>query len=175
VARVGVALTAESETPRDDAPLAAHSEPGIMNRDMTSMPEDGDTLFEDLRLNDWSIFRSAHPHALLIGSEASAQAMIARLLRYLRAPLVHWRPGSGTEPPHTAGTLVIWDVRALDRMQQAQLLAWMDRHIDDGQVISIAPAPVFPLALREEFLDALYYRLNIVCLGVDGRFDGSVS
>jgi hypothetical protein len=146
-----------------------------MNSNMISMPEDGDFLCEDLRSNDWSIFRSAHPHALLIGSEASARAVIARLQRYLRAPLLHWQPQARTEPPPMAGTLVIWDVRALDRMQQAQLLAWMDSHIEDGQVISIASAPVFPLALPEQFLDTLYYRLNILCLGVDGQANRSVS
>jgi hypothetical protein len=146
-----------------------------MNSNMTSMPEDDDFLFEDLRSNDWAVFRSAHPHALLIGSEASARAVIARLHQYLRAPLLHWRPRTRTAPPPTAGTLVIWDVRALDRMQQAQLLAWMDSHIEDGQVISIAPAPVFTLALREEFLDTLYYRLNVLCLRLDGQLDRSVS
>ena len=141
---------------------------------MATMTEDCNELFEELQSNDWSVFRRAHPHALLIGSESGAEAVIVRLRQYLRAPLVHWHPRSRAEPPSAAGTLVIWDVDALDRLQQAQLLAWMDSHID-GQVISIAPAPVFPLAMREEFLEALYYRLNVLCLGVDGQLDLSVS
>jgi hypothetical protein len=141
---------------------------------VTTMAEDCNGPFEGLQSNDWSVFRRAHPHALLIGTEAGAEAVIGRLRQYLRAPLVHWRPRTRTEPPSAAGTLVIWDVDALDRLQQAQLLAWMDSHLD-GQVISIAPAPVFPLALREEFLQTLYYRLNILCLGVDGQLDRRAS
>jgi DNA-binding NtrC family response regulator len=62
------------------------------------------------------------------------------------------------------GTLVVWDVDTLDRMQQEQLLAWMQSHASDLQVISLGERPVFPLVLREEFSDRLYYRLNMVCL-----------
>ncbi len=62
------------------------------------------------------------------------------------------------------GTLVIWDVDRLNRMQQDWLLRWMDRRFADVQIVSVAEHPVFPLVLREEFLATLYYRLNVVCL-----------
>ena len=128
-------------------------------------------LLEDFRLNAWSVFREARPHALLIGSKASAQAVIARLLRYLRAPLVHWRPCAVVEPPPTANTLVIWDVGTLDRMQQALLFRWIDARAADAQVISAAESPVFPLVVRGEFAEPLYYRLNTVCLTLSNEVD----
>jgi hypothetical protein len=116
-------------------------------------------------LDEWSIFQGAHPHVLLVGPGASAKAAIVRLLPYLRAPVVHWHPGAVAEPTQPAkGALVIWDVDTLDRIQQRLLLAWMDSHAADVQVISVGERPVFPLVLREKFLDTLYYRLNMVCL-----------
>ena len=117
-------------------------------------------------IDEWSPFRGAHPSALLIGSKAGAlNAAISQLLPLLRAPVVHWHPQVVKEPPRqTAGTLLIWDVDTLDRMQQAQLFTWMDGHASNVQVISVAERPVFPLVLREEFFDTLYYRLNIVYL-----------
>ena len=118
--------------------------------------------------NEWSPFRGAHPNALLIGSKASAlNAAISHLLPLLRAPVVHWHPRAVKEPPRqTAGTLLIWDVDTLDRMQQEQLCMWMESPASNVQMISVAERPVFPLVLREEFLDTLYYRLNIAHLQV---------
>jgi hypothetical protein len=118
------------------------------------------------------VFEGAHPHALLIGSEASANAAITRLLPYLRAPLVQWYPRAVKKPRQQAtGTLVIWDVDTLDRMQQEQLLTWMDSHEANVQVISTVKRPVFPLLLCEKYLDTLYYRLNIVCLALEDSLD----
>jgi hypothetical protein len=62
------------------------------------------------------------------------------------------------------GTLVVWDVDTLNRTQQELLLAWMDSHAVDLQVISVGEDPVFPLVLRKELIATLYYRLNMVCL-----------
>jgi hypothetical protein len=116
-------------------------------------------------MDDLALFRRAHPHALLIGSAASVDAALGRLLPHLRAPLSHWRPQLAVEPPQeTTGTLVIWDVDALDRTRQEQLLAWMENRAQEMQVISIAKGPLFPLVSSDDFLDTLYYRLNTVCL-----------
>jgi hypothetical protein len=114
--------------------------------------------------SEWWIFQGRHPHALLIGSAAQATAAVARLGPDLRAPLVHWDPATVVELPQATGTLLIWGVDALDQTQQVRLLTWMDRHIADVQVVSIASHPVFPLVLAGKFLDKLYYRLNTVCV-----------
>ena len=125
-----------------------------------------DTLMPPL--DEWSVFQATKPNALLIGPAADVKAAISGLLPYLRAPVVvHCHPRAMAEctwPP--TGALVGWDVDTLDRTQQEQLLAWMDSHAADLQVISVGEAPVFPLVLRKEFIDTLYYRLNMVCLNV---------
>jgi hypothetical protein len=124
-----------------------------------------DTLMP--RLDEWSVFQAAQPNALLIGPAANAKAAIFRLLPFLRAPVVHWHPRAMAEftwPP--TGALVVWDVDTLDRTQQERLIAWMDTHAAGLQVISVGKGPVFPLVLRQEFIETLYYRLNMVCLSV---------
>jgi len=114
--------------------------------------------------NERSIFR-AGPHVLLMGSDARVTAAIAGLRPHLPSPVVHWHPVAVMEPPPASGTLVIWELDALDGLQQELLLLWMERHAD-VVVISVARSPVFPLVLAGKFLDALYYRLNMLCLAV---------
>jgi len=116
-------------------------------------------------MDEWSVFKTAHPHALIIGSQSDAQARLVDHLDCLRAPIAHWRPRLTVEPPSATGTLLIWDIDALNRIQQEQLLSWMDGH-PDVQVVSIADRPLFRLVLSGTFLDRLYYRLNVLCLSL---------
>jgi hypothetical protein len=116
-------------------------------------------------MDEWSVFKTAHPHALIIGSQADAQARLVDHFECLRANIVHWRPRLTVEPPPATGTLLIWDIDALDRTRQEQFLSWMDSH-PDVQVVSIAERPLFPLVLSGTFLDRLYYRLNVLCLSL---------
>lgn len=115
-------------------------------------------------LDSGLIFRAPRPHALVIATNARVEVLLARLYPRLRAPVTHWWPMAGSNPPQpTTGTLVIWGVDALDRRQQQRLLEWLEHGSGEVQLISVADRPVFPLVEREAFLDALYYRLNAVC------------
>jgi hypothetical protein len=109
------------------------------------------------------LFQAPRPHALVIGATAHIEAVLARLYHHLPAPVSHWWPTAVAAPPQPAtGTLVVWGVDGLDRTQQQSLLAWLERHPGEVQVISVADRPVFPLVERGEFLDGLYYRLNAI-------------
>lgn len=115
-------------------------------------------------VDEWSLLRTGR-NALLIGSEARVNAAMAGLGPYLRGPLVEWHPRDVVEPPQEAvGTLIVCGVDTLDLLQQQRFLAWLAGHAGDVQVISVAERPVFPLVVRAEFLEALYYRLNVLCL-----------
>ena len=117
-------------------------------------------------MDDLSLFRGAHPHVLLIGSAASVDTALGRLLPHVRAPLSYWRPQAAGEPPQeTTGTLVIWDVDALDRTRQEQLLAWMESRAPEVQVISIlVSARVERRLSRHALLSAEYRVLGSVFL-----------
>ena len=69
------------------------------------------------------------------------------------------------------GTLVIREVDTLDRAQQEQFFAWLDRYAAGVQVISVTDRPLFPLVLADVFLEKLYYRLNVVCLPLSSHSD----
>ena len=68
----------------------------------------------------------------------------------------------------TAGTLLLRNVAALNRIEQERLRDWLAR-TSDTQVVATNTTPVFPLVERGAFLDALYYRLNMTYLEVGGR------
>jgi hypothetical protein len=114
-------------------------------------------------IEEWSML-GVLPHTLLIGTEAAAAAIIAQHAPSLRAPIQHWRGAEGMKPLPSTGTLVIWEIKTLSRLQQHQLFTWMDRYAASVQVISVTESPLFPLVSAGAFLDKLYYRLNLVCL-----------
>jgi hypothetical protein len=116
-------------------------------------------------MDEWSVFDTKHPHTLIIGPEADVKTRIADCLPRLRPPIVQWRTRAAVKQPLATGTLMIWDIAALDRAQQEQLISWMDSH-PEVQVISIAEHSLFPLVISGTFLDSLYYRLNVLCLSV---------
>jgi transcriptional regulator of aromatic amino acid metabolism len=86
------------------------------------------------------------------------------MLPNLRAPVVHWPQDAVREAaPNVIGTLIVREVDALDSRQQRLLLESLEASAR-VQVISIASSPVYPLVQSGKFADALYYRLNVICL-----------
>jgi len=68
-------------------------------------------------------------------------------------------------PTDECGALVIRNVSALDRHEQAALLRWLEG--DRKQVVATSVDPLFPLIARKRFDEALYYRLNVMLLRID--------
>jgi len=122
-------------------------------------------------IDEWSILKTERPNTLLIGSDADTNAVLSQHLPYLRAPIVDWRPRTAGAPTVAAGTLVVRNVETLDRLQQEQLFAWLDRYAAGVQVISVTESPLFSLVLAGAFLEKLYYRLNVVCLPLSSHSD----
>jgi Sigma-54 interaction domain len=116
---------------------------------------------------DWRILHNTAPNALVIGPPMAVDAAIARLLPLLQDPISTWEPDVRREPslPGT-GTLIVRDADALDAGQQRQLLDYLSSPTRRVRVISLASSPVYPLVQRGAFLEALYYRLNILCFHV---------
>jgi hypothetical protein len=73
-------------------------------------------------------------------------------------------PGPLDLPSHTTGTFLLKNASALSRAQQIQLQHWMSRSLGQIQVISVVFDPLYPLVERGEFLEGLFYRLNVVSL-----------
>ena len=122
--------------------------------------------------NESTLLKERHSHVLVVGVEQDLIPALARLRPYLRGPISQWRPAVSTEPPRaTKGALIIWGVDSLDHEQQRHFLTWMDGRGANVQIISVAERPVFPLVRRKAFLEDLYYRLNMVCVALEGDPD----
>ena len=68
-----------------------------------------------------------------------------------------------------AATLIVTDVHLLDTHRQRALSEWLaDAANASTQVLSLAPVPVFPLVREGRFDASLYYRLNTICIRLDG-------
>lgn len=107
----------------------------------------------------------ARPNLLLIGPEELTTAAIAGLTQNCERPLVRWREGKPLkllEPPR--GTLVLRGVSRLTMNEQQHVARWLDFAAGRVQVLSTTADPLFELVESGQFLDVLYYRLNVVRL-----------
>lgn len=65
------------------------------------------------------------------------------------------------------GTLVLRDVDALTRSEQARLYAWLEDPANmSTQVVSVTTSSLFHAVAANSFDEALYYRLNSVSFNV---------
>lgn len=109
-----------------------------------------------------------HPNILLIGPAAFALAAMKSIEPVVPQPIVSWRPHEARGVPSGSfGTLVIHRVDTADPEQQQQLCEWFNVRPQHVQVVSTALAPLYPFVEEGSFLEALYYRLNHVCLIAD--------
>jgi len=117
---------------------------------------------------DWRRFlisERLRPNLLIVCASQDIQTVVTRVLGACRRP-VHAcpLPGELSLSDDMMGTLLLWDVAQLTRGQQMQLHDWITDRPRDAQVISISSAPLLPLVEDGEFLEGLFYRLNVVSL-----------
>jgi Sigma-54 interaction domain len=129
---------------------------------------------------DWQLLQAADVVALLgalprvnlllIGVDREMWRPLEKRLLDLREPLVVWSPGRDLSLPEVTqvGTLILNDVDALSHADQHQLLDWLEPPGRRMRVISTTSAPLFARVEAGAFVDTLYYRLNTICLEVNG-------
>ena len=117
-------------------------------------------------------------NVLLIGSAAETERAIVSITGRSASTLPAWsaaggpqlfpderpRLGEERESPSDPVTVVVHDVQALDPAGQQRLHDWLAEHAGTMRVIATATALLHPMVERRELLEALYYRLNIVCI-----------
>jgi len=133
---------------------------------MSGVNETFVTHREDRRLAELvAMLRRSRPNVLVVGSSADVDRTFELMYPYLRTPIVAWVPRETRDLPSTAfRTIVIRNVEALDSTQQENLVALICRMAADVQIVSTCGQPLFPLVERGEFLNRLYYQLNVVYL-----------
>jgi hypothetical protein len=121
-------------------------------------------------VNDWNRVATAQHSMLIEGYAASIHFILMLIEPYLREPVL-WLGTDGrlALSDENCGAIVLQDVSALARSEQARLHAWLDGRSPPTQVVATTTAPLWPLVDIGRFDAALYYRLNVVRLRVDER------
>jgi hypothetical protein len=113
-----------------------------------------------------------HPNLLIVGSDADAACALPEIRPILRVPVVSWSPRDTARLPAIwFRTLMVRDVDWLTTTQQGMLSTLVTKSVHTIQIVSMARRPVFPLVREGRFLEALYYRLNVVLLELSSGTD----
>ncbi len=114
---------------------------------------------------EWRVFRTMHPNVLMVGPDAAVADALRTLRCTCRQPVVTcWATDPMELPfPASSGTLILRDVETLSLESQRGLLAWLHEAAQlRTQVIATTAQPLWPRLETRAFLDALYYRLNVI-------------
>ena len=82
----------------------------------------------------------------------------------LQKPICWVDAGRLSLPLHSAGTLILQGAHALSASAQERLFEWLGDDARTTRVLTTTPYPLFPLVEGGSFLEALYYRLNMLLL-----------
>jgi hypothetical protein len=128
---------------------------------------------------EWRLAREAHKdlqvvgmpgtNLLLVGAPGAVRIVMEMLWLELREPILTWRPGQTLDlpTPGRASTLVLHDVNELTADEQRCVLDWLDQTGGRIRVVSTSKTSLWPQLKSGTFDDALYYRLNIVCVDIE--------
>lgn len=115
----------------------------------------------------WAVVRQSRPNVLLIGPDAHMDSAITSVAGRAPAFIPDWSAAVAQAPAEMApDTIVVRNVAALDDGEQHRLHQWLEERIGTVRVIATAAAPMYPMVERAEFLESLYYRLNVVCVEI---------
>lgn len=121
---------------------------------------------------------AARSNILLIGSDDEVEQAIVAITGLPAAALPVWRRAvepiaslaerSAPLEQHKSRkewvSVVVRDVQALDATAQERLNAWLGEQAGTLRVIATAAASLYPMVERREFLEPLFYRLNVMCV-----------
>ena len=133
--------------------------------------------FDTISLSEEALLRALtsqqrHPNLLVTCHGVPVDDVVQRLMDFCAPPYhVCSLPGTSALPATRGGTLFVADAGLLTLRQQMELFDWMATG-RDTQVVSITELPLGRLVGNGDFLDGLFYRLNVVSLDARGRKKG---
>ena len=107
-------------------------------------------------------------NVLVVGPDDALKRLLDAVLPSLREPISRLAPGHSALLPAVGecGTLIIENVGALPLHDQQQLFDWLTATVGRTQIVSTTASTLLPLVETGAFIEALYYRLNIICIDV---------
>jgi transcriptional regulator of acetoin/glycerol metabolism len=107
----------------------------------------------------------SRPSLLVMCDDIEPDAAIASLMKWCEQPFhICALPGPLELPALRKGTLFIKDVSRMTLAQQIALNDWIDRGRGDMQIVSASETRLWPLVEAGQFLESLFYRLNLITL-----------
>jgi transcriptional regulator of acetoin/glycerol metabolism len=117
----------------------------------------------DASLLQWLLSQRHRPNVLVECAAPAIGAISRYVMQLSTGPRQLCRfPGVLALPGSKTGTLLLENVEALTAAQQAALHEWMSAGCAGVQIVSLSAAPLAHTVQRGEFLEALFYRLNVV-------------
>jgi hypothetical protein len=105
------------------------------------------------------------PNLMIVARGLPVEAVADQVITLCARPILpSLLPGRLNLPARRNGTIVLQNVTSLSRPQQITLDDWIVGGCGDIQIVSIATMPLWPLVQNGDFLEGLFYRLNIVRL-----------
>ena len=115
---------------------------------------------------EWLSVSTRQHNAIFEGPEHATEGLLLLLQPSLRTPAIWKRAPMPLElPTDECGALVLQNVCALDRHEQAALSRWLDA--SRKQVVATTVDSLFQLVACGLFDEALYYRLNTMLMRID--------
>lgn len=122
-----------------------------------------------IQAGDWNTLVSTRANAVVVGTEEAALRVWTAVWPSLQKP-IHWVEGESLSlPRQSAGTLILQGADALTASAQQQLFEWLEGDARATRVLTTTRCPLFQLVEDGSFLEALYYRLNMVLLVLEAR------
>lgn len=122
--------------------------------------------------SDLDFARAYGANVLLVGAEPTLTELVCSLWSTFDEPIMIRRSGEPLELPvgsEAIGTLIVHGVETLTDAEQRELRDWLVVRNGRTQVVSTASASLLPMVDAGAFNDALYYRLNVVCIDLTSR------
>ncbi|OFV93274.1 MAG: hypothetical protein A3G76_12005 [Acidobacteria bacterium RIFCSPLOWO2_12_FULL_65_11] len=116
---------------------------------------------------DWRALLGARPNILLVGTESDTSRLVQSLLPSLQPPVVWCSSRQFAVPTDETGTLVLQHAADLSLTAQDTLLQWIQQSTHPRpQIVTTTSVSLLPRVDQGLFRDALYYRLNVMCIFV---------
>jgi Sigma-54 interaction domain len=121
-------------------------------------------LPDDLLLG-WLTAQGHRPNVLIECAAAAVDRAMRHVMTWCPLPFRYCAlPGTLELPATGKGTLLLKNVAALTLAQQVALYDWLTLGAGETQVVSLSSAPLSRSVEDGEFLEGLYYRLNVIRL-----------
>jgi len=145
-----------------------HANPPIAiadaSADRRSEDDSHDWMRFGLSEEERRLFESHRPNVLIIGVGPSVDRIVRMLVRTCLPPIARCTACPLILPTSEVGTLMVSNAERLSAVEQQLLFAWLSCTTPRPQVITTAAVPLFPAVVRCTFSEALFYRLNAMCL-----------